>query len=497
MQYEIDDFVLRAHQSVSPYELAAECLRFASSATEFIDQSMLRPGGSLDDNLSQSLAALVASGASPGVPVLMRADVDNIVSAVQDHSSPPLAAWYVAQALTVQVAGFLKSALSSFEDGHELVRGDVLPIFLAGPPCLYKLVDTDGKQSVRGLTMKPSTMRSPRDLSKVPGLALWKGELPIAVTIDTVAGNRFDPKSSSRAVGGSGLTVGLMFPNSSMDELDREELIIDENEKTFFGVRFVVGGSDHVSDEAVALTDDARDFNSAEERYLRSGIERLSTAHAQVVMLPELCQTPTRVEILHDIIESMLDRSVDRHDLEVVIGGSLHHVDSSQAKRNSLTVFFPGKRSITPRTHNKVGAFDFDFGGVRYVEGVELGRNIRLFMGETVTAMVLICSDFLDECVQEILKSVAPTIVFIASMTPRVEEFLGMAQGLSAAAQVTTVMVNNPKIWDVDNDPRGPSSAFWVGPIRTEREYEFSADEIPGVALLTVGQGFDQLNIND
>ncbi|WP_153275420.1 hypothetical protein [Rhodococcus sp. P1Y] len=419
----------------------------------------------------------------------MSADVEAIVAAIEGYGSPQLAAWYVAQALSVEVGGFLKASLSLFEDGQILVEGDAVPVSLSGPPVLYGLVRAGGRVAASGLTAKPSIMRNPRGTGKVPGLALWDDGMRLDVVVDTVAGNRFDPKKSAGAGTDAALTIGLVFPNSSMIDLDVQELIQDHEAHTVFNVQFALRGADADGAES--------DSEVVEGRYLASGLERLASAGAQVVMFPELSSTPVRQQILGRAVQSMLDGTVDRNMLEVVIGGSLHHVDASGSRRNSLTTYFPGKRTISDRTHDKVGAFDFNFGTTRYREDVELGRSVRLFLGETTTAMVLICSDYLDDDVQNILRTVAPTVVYVASMTPRVEEFLGLAQGLSAAAQVSTVMVNNPKSWESMIDGCSPSSALWVGPVRATRESQYAAEIFPSAALLRVGEDFESVKIID
>lgn len=401
---------------VGRYDLTRACLQFAVRVSPAQDVY-----GAFDDGTRRAIKRLAGGVKQEIVP---RVVVDELIEIVVECDKPGLAAWLIARSVSVACGADFSGSASALPD--EYVLAHLSPVIEPSGPLLSLY------GSLSGLSSSVGEERDRANPSRVPGLALWV-EGPeteaIEVTVDRVGGRRFDA-----CVSEDGLTVALVQPNVDIGELTIDSFPDSESETPeFFGVhpKSVPVQTERI-DEALKLADE-------------NG--------ATILVVPEL-------STFENAASELADRKFD--NLRVVVSGSYHHVDEHGQQRNSIQTHFVGEPKLT-RRHSKTGIFALKvteglrkalginelrhewMDGRKILEQVVPSFKVRVFMGERVSCVVLICSDFLDRSVQAAIGKLRPSVVLISSMTPKVDVFVNQAVGLVGSCQSTTILVNNPR----------------------------------------------------
>ncbi|MGA9871758.1 MAG: hypothetical protein WBQ44_11535 [Rhodococcus sp. (in: high G+C Gram-positive bacteria)] len=377
--------------------------------------------GPFDSTGSKAIAGLAGDLSSEIVPLDV---VEQLLAVVLHSDQPGLAAWLVARTVSVACGADFSGSASSLPD--EYVVEHLSPVIepRGGLAALYG--------SLHGLSSSAGEERDRANPARVPGLTLWvegSDTSAVKVTIDRRCGRRFDA-----CVSDSGLGVALIQPNRHLSELTIDDLPTDGDlSPQFYGVHPVDrSAQSQAVDRALALAD--------------------GTQLASIAMVAELAT----------VEEDAADLSnLSFENLKIVVSGSYHHLDENGTRRNSILTHFVGEPSLI-RRHSKTGVFKvkvtrevregFGFDGEQHEwmdgrqlsEKVEPSFEVRVFLGEKISCVVLICADFLDRSVKAVLDKLRPTVVLVSSMTPKVGVFVNQAQGLVGSSQSTTILINNP-----------------------------------------------------
>jgi hypothetical protein len=279
------------------------------------------------------------------------------------------------------------------------------------------------------------------------GLALWRDGRhgQFKVRIDTAAGEAFNAALEE----GGGLRIGLVQPNSEFSDMHLGEPTDPKKpDSRFFGVR--------PADPENQL------------KLIKKAVSEAQGYDVGIILLPELVTTEKNAKALG---ASMQDC---RPKLQVVVGGSYHHTDEAGVKRNSTRVHFVNRtdgRHLDDRIYSKSGPFYVDLTpkpanpdkaaaiqatsekpDLKFREDVEPSLEVRLYVGENITVVVLICADLLNSTLRHLVNRLGPSLVLVCNMTYKTEGFVDIAHELIAEAQSTSVMVNNPGSWPA-SDP--------------------------------------------
>lgn len=165
---------------------------------------------------------------------------------------------------------------------------------------------------------------------------------------------------------------------------------------------------------------------------LRGVLAEALDREAKVLVLPELCATGEMI--------ASLRRSPELARIPLAALGSYHdEVEPGAPGRNRCHVIAHGREIAV---HEKFTDFHYDDGGTRRHEHLVADETsgFSLLVSPQCTVVPLICKDALDVRVQELVRTLAPTLVLIPAMSEDVEGFLALARMLRDDPQSFTIV---------------------------------------------------------
>jgi hypothetical protein len=460
--------------------VAARCLRYATVATakgHLFDSAPMR---SLDvkPELEQIIGGHLDSSLTPAAVIA-------IAEAIAMSKDKPLAAWCAAYLISIAVSQNFTSSIQT-PSVYRLKHLQAFPA--AADAC--KIFYGDKAR----LSTKAGPERRQYDPSSVSGLSLWlKNKAhPFTVIVDRAGGDQFN-----RCIENNTLKIALIQLNQSLAELCITWLS-DESaqEPRFFGVQ--PKNTRQQIDVACAR------------------LKQAVAAGAGIALLPELTMTEEAAKEIGDKLatpETIIPASADYRTLCVAVTGSFHHVDD-QKRRNTTLIQFPrtAKPALEPRRHSKSGVFryesprlgleafaydetraaaaeaameDAQSKGTKlpsedFREDVEPSHEIRVYIGEKFSVVVVICADLLNTTFRDVVSMVSPSLVLVCNMTPTLDPFETVAHELILRCRATFVSVNNPA-----QHPSGAVPGAMVGmPLRDRNDRVKYEDFGPGEIML-------------
>lgn len=305
------------------------------------------------------------------------------------------------------VAVGLDSALGSRFQGVFRSKGKVrlqaaAPIPVARPP-------------LRELLERVNSLPERLDerVDRLPRLRLAPGDLrPFAVDLDFSSADQLAPLISEKSQ-----TFATCHPNRTHDEYVPVVPCLTAEDRFFW-----------FSPEDVGR----------QRRILRCLLEQAASGEATIVVLPELClDAETAQEILADF------RGL-RSKVRLFLAGS-HHVEVGGFRRNQALALLRGRKE--PLHYWKSAPFV-----ARYGMNRPLQEDIHLEAEPLITAYfsgdwsfsILICKDFLDARMRNLLTDLGVNLLLLPAMTPVTDAFEAFAQPLTQTNQAWVVMANTP-----------------------------------------------------
>ena len=418
---------------VGALEVAEACLQFATQASTtpgYVFNSSRYRGLDVKTDIDASIPGSISSFLDP-------AELEGVAAALERSMDSSLAAWYVAFRIARSISQDFSAHLTD-KAGASVFTLEDLAVFCIPPEACSALY---GSRSFRE---RDDVDRYPFEPSHVPGLALWRtgAHHPYSVVVDTEAGGQFNAALNDHD---GSLSITLIQPNSSIVEIFIDDFAPPEqSDRRFFGVR---------------------PLNRERQREtISDAISRAADPPAGIVLLPELVTTESDAKAIGEQISAWAATGDTTTLPRVIIGGSYHHEEKG-IRRNTTKVHFPSGTGppVADRTYSKSAAFFMDFpaevleyltqhssqytGDVHFREDVEPSTEVRLYLGDSFSAIVAICSDLLDRTFLDVIRRLRPSLVLVCNMTYKSEGFISIAHSLISHSQTTTVMVNNPGTW--------------------------------------------------
>lgn len=467
-------FVDELRDLIGAFEIARACLRYAYQETQRGNHFSSAGVRGLDRY--QDLLRVVGGDVSTA----LTGDVVNLLADIVSSSQyPSLAAWCIADALSVAIgqdfAAHLEAPGGASE--YELQHLDAYYLY---PGACHDLYGADAPFSERA-----GVDRDPANPVRVSGLALWiqpaTGRGPYRVVVDKAGGDAFNAGLSA-----DGLEIALVQPNRHLRELNVDWLSKkDDNDCRFFGI----APTDVVKQKAI----------------VEDGITKARQSGAAIVLFPELVTTEGGAA---DAAKFWHGSTASAPHLHVVVAGSFHH-ESATGRRNTAHVYFRDfVNDVAVREHRKSGEFIFPMTrpalsalldgdaskgpaaekdlawtvGKKFREDIALEREIRLYPGTHFSTVVVICADFIDRGMQDVLRPLRVSLQLICNMTPKIDGFVNAAKGFVQSGQTTTLSVNNPAEWPALGGDVKVEGAVACMPVRPQRRNtetaHFGKDEL-------------------
>jgi hypothetical protein len=455
-------FVAELRNLIGVFEIARACMRYAYHATQLGHEFSSTGVRGLDGY--QEILRLITGDVST---VLTQDVVDSLAELVSSSSNSPLAAWCIADAVSVAVGQDFTAHMEA-PDGASEYELQHLDAYFIYPEACRDLYGAGTAFSERAGVDRDHT-----NSTRVRGLALWvddaRGRARYRIIIDKVGGDAFNA-----GLRDGGLDIAVVQPNRHLEELNVAWLSEEgDDDHRFFGVA-------------------PRDPD-LQKSFVLEGISKAKACGASVVLLPELITTKDHVAEFGQVWDG--DRSAEQ--LAVVVAGSFHHEARDHTRRNTAYVYFRDfVKEVAARAHHKTGEFVFPMTepalqallkgdatkgpeaaetlswtiGKNFREDVELEREVRLYPGTNFSTVVVICADFIDEGVQDILRRLHVSLVLICNMTPKCDGFINAATGFVQSGQTTTLMVNNPALWPTIRGDVEVEGAIACMPIRPRNQ---------------------------
>ena len=172
----------------------------------------------------------------------------------------------------------------------------------------------------------------------------------------------------------------------------------------------------------------------------RSTINRLlreaREAGVDVVVLPEL-------SVDQDIVEWLSEQWADAADLPILFAGSAHLVEDGR-RVNRTAVLLPGVGAAWH--HDKFTVFEDRDGNREPIDPAE--PCITLGCGHLVRVATLVCKDALSVDIASLVADLGVHLLAVPAMSNTLGEFSTAANLLISRSQGTTVVANNPRVWD-------------------------------------------------
>jgi predicted amidohydrolase len=123
----------------------------------------------------------------------------------------------------------------------------------------------------------------------------------------------------------------------------------------------------------------------------------------------------------------------------VVVTGSRH--DTGE-KANIARIVASGR---VVEAHRKIVPFGYPGGFPHKDEGIIAGDEIRVFVSGRTRLAVLICRDFLESSICDLLVANGVNLVCVPALTPVMQPFADRARSVSGDTQGTVIVANSPR----------------------------------------------------
>lgn len=158
----------------------------------------------------------------------------------------------------------------------------------------------------------------------------------------------------------------------------------------------------------------------------------------RLLVFPELCIDRLGAEEVFNHVAGLSNRPA------LVVIGSYHWLDGDGTARRNTCVAI---RSGTPPTrleHHKIAPFSYPAGEHTFREDIRPGGVVRVFVGTGWSVVLLICRDFLDTPVRQLVEALRPTFLCVPSFSSTTTPFFGPVEAVTSSAQTVAVFANGP-----------------------------------------------------
>lgn len=256
--------------------------------------------------------------------------------------------------------------------------------------------------------------------------------------------------------------IATVHPMSTIDDVD------------------VAPEGDHYFAEVAPAVGKGRPFRTRSQyrSFLKKAIVIAHREAAHIVVVPELAVTPDDQLALHEFWSKGMKSEADVAPL-ILVGGSAHIREDGL--RNRATIEGAASRVHVDKTVPYVRNVD----GVLRVESIRQHREPRVTVlcSSTLTALVLICADFLLDDYRDLARDLLIGLLVVPSMTDKSMVFKGLVDGHIAATQSSVVFANS--IASDDDASRG-----YVGHPKRDHsvyitpQWSDAVADGPGVAII-------------
>ncbi|WP_225933497.1 NUDIX domain-containing protein [Mycolicibacterium pallens] len=203
-------------------------------------------------------------------------------------------------------------------------------------------------------------------------------------------------------------------------------------------------------------------------------------AGASIVVLPELCLTPSLARSL---------RLWTRREggPQLLIAGSYHHLGAAPARRrNTATAWVRGHRR--PMTHDKHSPAEHPINEDIQPQGFP---ELRIHVSADGWHLVIaICRDLLNPQAVHTLAEAGANLILAPAMSERLTPFTGQIAHLVSSGQALVAVANNPAEWNHAGhpEPHHPARALFGHPGLGQQTRLVAAPDIgPGIATMHIG----------
>lgn len=205
-------------------------------------------------------------------------------------------------------------------------------------------------------------------------------------------------------------------------------------------------------------------------------LDQAVKGNARIVLLPELC-------LDQDVLGAIKEwHERTEHRIALAVCGSIHAERRDQRRNVSITLLPDG----TEIEHCKFNPFylslpsDRDGAPVNHREDiVTTPSRITIHMCADWSFTTLICKDFLEPGVAQILEDARVRLVLVPACSPKTDVFVRTADWLTARAQAVVVIGNL-----TDASALDPASAVIARPLRRDALEQIPRSEITPPCLL-------------
>jgi len=197
------------------------------------------------------------------------------------------------------------------------------------------------------------------------------------------------------------------------------------------------------------------------KRQLEVALELVKKADAQelgIVMLPELCLDSDGVEAVAAWVAD------NAKNISLAVCGT-HHTAASGTRSNVAVI----ASSLAPTVRQaKLTGMDWRPQDCPYElrEDIEtVGTQLLLLTGQSWSALVLICRDFIDRELGAFAAALRTSLLLVPACSPRTVDFQGTAAELASKAQTHVVVANK-----CDDSPEEPDLALLTRPVSNGNE---------------------------
>lgn len=295
-------------------------------------------------------------------------------------------------------------------------------------------VDLSAMYGPRGFSRRPRDGNAGTAFDRVDGLALWpsKATYPFDVVYDTVAGSYLDGALEES------VDILAVSPNTAWEN---EFEVCNASASGIFGVR---------------VLNDAR-----QDDIIEKAIRLASEKNVDIVITPELSNTPETVERIRETLRDIGENS-DRPCPSIVIAGGAH-LQVGEKRVNRMTTIYAG-RSPYLVTHDKVAKYAMAIPAgstvVELEEDIDRSVELRIHAGVNWSMVTLICADFLEPTVVRAVSDLCPRVVVVPAMSMKTGDFERRIGEVISNCQALVVVANGPTDWFTGLGSRAAVAVF-------------------------------------
>ena len=234
--------------------------------------------------------------------------------------------------------------------------------------------------------------------------------------------------------------------------------------------------------KAIAFPVTPRDRDEQRTRVL-GRLEAAIHGDADIIVFPELSTSP-------ELAEAVRSRLGEDDRQRLVVCGSWHEEDETSGEPANVSVGLVSGVETT-MYHRKIAEFGDLYPrdpGRRTREGIASPQSpsVRIYVADAFRFAIVICKDFLDAGITEVLDRVGANVLLVPSLSRTTHPFAARAAAHVADAQAISVVANGPRTWD--GDIPAPTASV-ARPYEPHDRLDVVAPSTPSVALFSIQDG--------